>query len=436
LSKDNLSCLRFSVEESVYFRSDQEVDQLLSISLSPDVATNELGDQVSIYGALMLVGEYVQKEGESSIRDQAEGRIIEAIELREDGITTFAHRFPIDITIPRDRISSLEELYVDVESFDYDLFDQRSLKLTADICIIGIEDAAAEPQQSALQDEGSLEEESKLDDELVYEPMYRAAPSEEEVEKEEDEWTERITNSSRSIQNPYQIPEDEREEEEEEESEIEEPFEVEVKREKTEEKEEAPVFEPLQLNKEDSPSEENNIAEPDQERPASSSEPVSSEKVEEKKETENIESSLPVAVTSAMEEVEKKEPETHRKDNALHLADLDEERPLSESVSFEKVEEKEVVESSSPTVVTSAMEEDETKEQKAHRKENTLYLTELFDREEQETKTCVKMCIVQEGDSLEQIAGRYDLPVHQLVQANNLEDEQDVTEGQVLTIPV
>jgi stage VI sporulation protein D len=46
------------------------------------------------------------------------------------------------------------------------------------------------------------------------------------------------------------------------------------------------------------------------------------------------------------------------------------------------------------------------------------------------------MCIVQEGDSLEQIAGRYDLPIHQLVQANNLEDEQDVTEGQVLTIPV
>ncbi|MFP3883974.1 LysM peptidoglycan-binding domain-containing protein [Priestia filamentosa] len=429
MSKDNLSCLRFSVEESVYFRSDQEVDQLLSISLSPDVATNELGDQVSIYGALMLVGEYVQKEGESSIRDQAEGRMIEAIELREDGITTFAHRFPIDITIPRDRISSLEELYVDVESFDYDLFDQRSLKLTADICIIGIEDATAEPQQSAPQDEGSLEEESKLDDELVYEPLYRSAPSEEEVEKEEDEWTERITNSSRSIQNPYQFPEDEREEEEEDISEIEEPFEVEVKREKTEEKEEAPVFEPLQLSKEDSPSEENNIAEPHQERP------VSSEKVEEKKET--VESSSPAAVTSVREEVETKELETtHRKDNALYLADLDEERPLSEADLLEKVEEKEEVESSSPTVVTSTREEDEPKEPKAHRKENTLYLTELFDRDEQETKTCVKMCIVQEGDSLEQIAGRYDLPVHQLVQANNLEDEQDVTEGQVLTIPV
>ncbi|MFP7412032.1 LysM peptidoglycan-binding domain-containing protein [Priestia filamentosa] len=429
MSKDNLSCLRFSVEESIYFRSEQEVDQLLSISLSPDVATNELGDQVSIYGALMLVGEYVQKEGESSIRDQAEGRMIEAIELREDGITTFAHRFPIDITIPRDRISSLEELYVDVESFDYDLFDQRSLKLTAGICIIGIEDATAEPQQSAPQDEGSLEEESKLDDELVYQPLYRSAPSEEKVEKEEGEWTERITNSSRSIQNPYQFPEDEREEEEEEDiSEIEEPFEVEVKREKTEEKEEDPVFEPLQLSKEDSPSEENNIAEPHQERP------VSSENVEEKKET--VESSSPAVVTSVREEVETKESETHRKDNALYLADLDEERPLSEADLLEKVEEKEEVESSSPTVVTSTREEDETKEPKAHRKENTLYLTELFDRDEQETKTCVKMCIVQEGDSLEQIAGRYDLPVHQLVQANNLEDEQDVTEGQVLTIPV
>lgn len=50
--------LQFSVEESICFQKGQEVSELLSISLDPDIRVQEVNDYVSIKGSLELTGEY------------------------------------------------------------------------------------------------------------------------------------------------------------------------------------------------------------------------------------------------------------------------------------------------------------------------------------------------------------------------------------------
>lgn len=58
MSQENESYLRFSLEESVWFQKGQEVAELYSISLDPNVAIQESDQYVFIRGSLDLSGEY------------------------------------------------------------------------------------------------------------------------------------------------------------------------------------------------------------------------------------------------------------------------------------------------------------------------------------------------------------------------------------------
>ena len=75
----------------------------------------------------------------------------------------------------------------------------------------------------------------------------------------------------------------------------------------------------------------------------------------------------------------------------------------------------------------------ETEEAAAERSNSTNFLVSMFGARE-ETYTKVRVCIVQERDTLEKIATRYDVPVSTIASSNNL-DEETVSEGQLLVIP-
>ena len=102
MSSENL---RFSVEESVWFQKGQEVSELISISLDPDIVIQEHDQYVSIRGALQLTGEYRidENNAEEEERDYASVRLVNEVITREDGISELNHRFPVDISIPQDR---------------------------------------------------------------------------------------------------------------------------------------------------------------------------------------------------------------------------------------------------------------------------------------------------------------------------------------------
>ncbi|AYY28923.1 stage VI sporulation protein D [Bacillus paranthracis] len=315
--------LRFSLKESVWFQKGQEVEELLSISLDPDVEIEELDHEVIVRGQLDLTGEYVARQDDSaySLRDLSPAKSIDYVETREDGVNELVHSFPLEISIPRNRVKVIEELYVSIEEFDYELKENGCLQLLADISITGLCD------EERIEDEEEEEETAyaELEVDSAQEDENRPTPQvEEPAYKESDEWEDYAFE-------PFQL--EERKEQEVEEEEIEEHEFVE----REEEKETTPQFELF-----------------------------------------------------------------GRKD-------------------FKKEKAKK--------------QEEQEEETYSQRDENALYLTKLFTKEPEEEFTKLRMYFVQEGDTIESVAERYETSVQNLYRVNQTEDIY-LTTGQIIYIPV
>lgn len=393
MSQDNLSGLRFSVEESVWFQKGQEVSQLLSISLEPQVAIQEYDQYVSIRGALLLTGEYETLEEEAhSLREYTNEKHVESVLVREDGIAELSHAFPVDITIPKNRIQNMEDVYVSIDLFDYELPESDCLQLMADLSITGLYGE----QQSHVREE----EEDWI-----------------EIEEPEVEYEEELEASQRN-----NVVE-----------EVEEKEELEVAYRNTSVGEEAKQEEELEVSY----------------RNASIEEEVDVKEIEKEAEVQNYFSSVfrteePKETLVKYEEdvyepfeveVKKEEAQEEREDNVIELFQAredasswskEETETETETAHYEEKEQEE-----NEIVVEFRKEE----ESASNRAENALYLTKLFSREEEKQATW-RLCIVQSGDSLDTIAERYDTNVQSLLRVNDLEDEQELEEGSILNIPV
>ncbi|MEC2018088.1 peptidoglycan-binding protein, partial [Bacillus velezensis] len=130
--------LQFSVEESICFQKGQEVSELLSISLDPDIRVQEVNDYVSIKGSLELTGEYNIDHSSHFEELDRELRYVEEVRAREDGTAELIHCFPVDITIPKNKVSHLNDVFVFIDAFDYQLTDSRILTIQADLAIEGL----------------------------------------------------------------------------------------------------------------------------------------------------------------------------------------------------------------------------------------------------------------------------------------------------------
>lgn len=313
--------LRFSLKESVWFQKGQEVEELLSISLDPDVEIEELDHEVIVRGQLDLTGEYVARQDDSaySLRDLSPAKSIDYVETREDGVNELVHSFPLEISIPRNRVKVIEELYVSIEEFDYELKENGCLQLLADISITGlcdeerIEDEEEETAYAELEVDSAQEEENRPTPH-VEEPAY----------KESDEWED------------Y-------------------------------------AFEPFQL--------------------------------EERKE----------------QEVEEEEIEEHEF--------VEREEDIETTPQFELFGRKDFKKEHAKK------QEEQEEETYSQRDENALYLTKLFTKEPEEEFTKLRMYFVQEGDTIESVAERYETSVQNLYRVNQTEDIY-LTTGQIIYIPV
>ncbi|MED2786204.1 stage VI sporulation protein D [Bacillus thuringiensis] len=314
--------LRFSLKESVWFQKGQEVDELLSISLDPDVEIEELDHEVIVRGQLDLTGEYVAQKDDSaySLRELSPAKSIDYVETREDGVNELVHSFPLEISIPRNRVKVIEELYVSIEEFDYELKENGCLQLLADISITGLCD------EERSEDEAEEEETvyAELEEDSAQEDENRPAPHvEEPTYKESDEWED------------Y-------------------------------------AFEPFQLE----------------------------ERKEQELEEEKIEEH---------EFVEREaEQETTPQFELFGRKDFKKEK---------------------------AKKQEEQEEEYSQRDENALYLTKLFTKEPEEEFTKLRMYFVQEGDTIESIAERYETSVQNVYRVNQTEDIF-LNTGQIIYIPV
>ncbi|WP_102274391.1 stage VI sporulation protein D [Cytobacillus massiliigabonensis] len=375
MSQGSQSCLRFSLEESVWFQKGQEVLDLISISLDPDIFIQEDDQYVTIQGALELSGEYKRNETETVDDEEtfAAPKFIQVVEEREEGVCEFKHYFPVDITIPINRIQNLNDIDVQVESFDY-IFPERScMKLSANLMITGLYGEQQPAFEADTQEEEELEllldRSSVAEDEVDVSPLEKAFA--EENEQEEDR-TEIFVSSA-----------DKNEKQEEFIEKVYIPFEAEARKEPESEpevKEEVRGDEPeitfysAKRNEESPPSAEDIFEIPADESP--------------------------------VQDVDMVDVESPEHDAKLESPEIKDESP------------------------------EKTDKKKKKSKKKSMTLTEFFARKEDADHVAkLKVCIVQSGDTIDQIAERYSIGVHQLLSVNHLEISQDIYEGQVLYIP-
>jgi stage VI sporulation protein D len=353
LSQGNQSFLRFSLEESVWFQRGQEVEELVSISLDPNITIQENDQYVTIRGSLDLTGEY--KCPTESVEDENETvslqKWVNATREREDGSWEFSHQFPVDISIPSYRVRDLSEVDVLIDTFDYVLPERSCLKLTADLNISGL---YGEETVEEVQEEEEEREEVVL--ELAH--RFRAEEADETVEQETVE------------QNDPDF----------------EPFEVEAR------KEDTYFTEPTLA---ESSSYQHQPVTPEIHFAAFRSEG-----------------------TTAPSEMEEEVQEISGETNVEQEVESPEESP----------------EVNSPPAAPTANVIDMVKKKLSGNKKS-MSISEFLARKDGDDHAKLKVCIVQNGESVDSLAERYNVPVQQLLKVNHLELNQDVYEGQVLYVP-
>ncbi|WP_330937879.1 LysM peptidoglycan-binding domain-containing protein [Bacillus licheniformis] len=444
--------LQFSVEESICFQKGQEVSELLLISLDPDITVQEVNDYVSIRGSLELTGEYNIDQTREYAELPATSRFVEDVKLKGDGSAELTHCFPVDITIPKDKVNHLNDVFVFIDAFDYQLTDARMLTIQADLAIEGLLNVSGEAgEEEPRTMPAAVHPEEEL------EPAYRS-PSNDEDQGEEKEYLIQLDR-------PYEEQDEEqaeehdtgeetvpiyqsflgndteeakpfftaslsaaertkREIENQKEASLEQPEEeYKLKREKVEEEPEE--YELKREKVEEEPEEYELKREEAEEEPELSH--SSYQPHEELK--ENPFYSVPPLLK---EDQNDREPEAFEVEVTQEAEAIDEEEEAGHTI---EIPEYSFHEQTEPEEERDEMQAADEQEVSAKENDNALYLTKLFTKQGEEEFTRMRMCIVQQNDTIDLLCERYDINVQQLIRMNSLSLDEELKEGQILYIP-
>ncbi|MEC5422032.1 stage VI sporulation protein D [Virgibacillus sp. C22-A2] len=338
----------FELNEALYFEKGQEVAEMKEISLDPEISIQSFNEYISIRGVIELQGSYQRilssevEEDTLEFEDYHSKRYVERVVDKEDGIASFSHRFPVEISVPTYRVADIDDVTVYIESFDYEVPDQSQLRLYSTIEIHGINNYA------------------------------------ENDNKEEDQ--EQEENS------PQNIPE--------------ESFQFEIKR-----KEEAEsINDPQISNTTNIPS-----------LPAESNTEINTE-------------------TNTETNKEMKEKDRWKYKESKTFAEFFGKESSNEEAYSPESDESSAI-SSEAHYESDDYESMESRSEK-EKVEDVSYLSDMFRSSTEEQYTKMRLCIVQEKDTIESIAERYKITTLQLIKQNRLDDEEyNVSEGQLLYIP-
>lgn len=153
--------IEFDLNEVLYFETGQEIAEMLSISLDPDIAIQTYDDYIQIRGIVLLQGEYKRSQpnpNESIILNESEfAKFIEKVYELDDERTKFSHRFPVEISIPPYLVDKLADITVTVEAFDYELPNSNTLKINASVYIHGIKNEKETQGEKATESGNDME---------------------------------------------------------------------------------------------------------------------------------------------------------------------------------------------------------------------------------------------------------------------------------------
>lgn len=123
--------LRFDVYERVHLAEHvPAIEQLEEIELFPRIQVIDQGDQAVLKGQLILNGVY---------RGQNAG----------DTPLALQHEIPVEITLPMNRISRLDDILIEIDNFDVDLLSARTLNITGVLSLRGITAESTDDTEAA-----------------------------------------------------------------------------------------------------------------------------------------------------------------------------------------------------------------------------------------------------------------------------------------------
>lgn len=103
--------LRFDIYERIHLTEELPgIAELEEVELLPNIQVISQDEQVALRGHLLLTYLY-RGDGE------------------EDGTQRLEHFIPVEITVPANRVTSLDEISVEIENFDVDLLSKRSMNI-------------------------------------------------------------------------------------------------------------------------------------------------------------------------------------------------------------------------------------------------------------------------------------------------------------------
>lgn len=114
------SGLRFDIYERVHLPEGLDgIEELEEAELVPHIQVVEEEDYAVIKGNLWLSGAYLGDSGSTG--------------------QTLEHLIPVEITMPQNRISRLEDVRVEIDQFDVELLTNRTLNVTGVLSLHGLE---------------------------------------------------------------------------------------------------------------------------------------------------------------------------------------------------------------------------------------------------------------------------------------------------------
>ena len=112
--------LRFDIYERVHLSDDGPgIGQLEEVELLPRIQVVSRGEQVVLKGHLLLSGTF-------------------AAEHRQGSGGSLEHAIPVEIILPMNRVSNLENIAVEIENFDIDMVSPRTLNVTGVLSLHGL----------------------------------------------------------------------------------------------------------------------------------------------------------------------------------------------------------------------------------------------------------------------------------------------------------
>ena len=383
--------LRFDISEKVCLHPQQPgIDALLELDLYPDVEIKDEGQHLKIQGYLRLNGVYV---GEKQTASDENGTLHSG--GGEEETNELAYVIPVEITLPADRAEQ-SRISAEVETFDYEVLSPFELNIEAILMIDGLL-----PERSSNEEEQSAEREPKY-------PVFSGSMAQPLTIAQENDQKEPAEKVKANVE-PF---EKKQEEEAKDAREITEMKASDEREEKTKaEKEPEEALE--QASKDHSPEPNNEQEEKESKEDIEEITLSPKDFWYERQKTKAMEfkqDEEPAPVRTAEEEKTDQKTVVQEQEEVFEAPVLAEEEDASEETGVEEVQ----VEPG----------EDESK---------TDWIRWLVQGKE-ENFVPIKMVIVQENETIDQVAGKYEVPADEIVKTNRLTTDQ-LEPGQILQVP-